>query len=117
MARTTAQGGVSGRSLVAGNLRFAIAERGDEADIRRLLRENALGGWIRLSLEREPDAFAADFGLSRSHAFIIARDRDSGEAVGICERSVRDAFIDGEIRRLPYLGALRIASGWNGMPL
>jgi hypothetical protein len=109
LARTTAQGGVSGRSLVAGNLRFAVADRADDADIRRLLRENALGGWIRLSLEREPDAFAADFGLSRSHAFIIARDRDSGEAVGICERSVRDAFVDGEVRRLPYLGSLRIA--------
>jgi hypothetical protein len=110
LARTTAQGGVSGRSLVAGNLRFAVADRADDADIRRMLRENALGGWIRLSLEREPDAFAADFGLSRSHALIIARDRDSGEAVGICERSVRDAFVDGEVRRLPYLGSLRIAS-------
>jgi hypothetical protein len=109
LARTTAQGGVSGRSLVAGNLRFAVADRADDADIRRLLRENALGGWIRLSLEREPDAFAADFGLSRSHAFIIARDRDTGEAVGICERSVRDAFVNGEARRLPYLGSLRVA--------
>jgi hypothetical protein len=110
LARTTAQGGVSGRSLVAGNLRFAVADRADEIDIRQLLRENALGGWIRLSLEREPDAFATDFGLSRSHAFVIARDRDTGEAVGVCERSVRDAFVNGEARRLPYLGALRVAS-------
>ena len=59
-----------------------------------------LGGWVRLSLEREPAAFDADFGLSRSHAFIIARDRATGEAIGICERSVRDAFVDGEIRPL-----------------
>jgi hypothetical protein len=113
LARTTAQGGVSGRSLVAGNLRFAVADREDDADIRRLLRENPLGGWIRLSLEREPDAFAADFGLSRSHAFIVARDRDSGEAVGVCERSVRDAFVDGKVRRLPYLGALRVAPAYR----
>jgi hypothetical protein len=42
------------------------------------------------------------------HGFIIARERDSGVAIGICERSVRDAFVDGEVRRLPYLGALRV---------
>jgi hypothetical protein len=113
LERNAAQGGLTGRTYVAGNLAFAVAQREDEPDIRRLLRDNPLGGWIRLSLEREPDAFAADFGLSRSHAFIVARDRESGEAVGICERSVRDAFVDGEIRRLPYLGALRVAPAYR----
>jgi hypothetical protein len=109
LERTFAQGGLSGRSLVAGNLLFSVARGEDDADIRRLFRENALGGWVRLSLEREPAAFDADFGLSRSHAFIIARDRATGAVIGICERSVRDAFIDGEIRPLPYLGSLRVA--------
>lgn len=109
MERTFAQGGLTGRSLAAGNLLFSVARQEDDADIRRLFRENALGGWVRLSLEREPDASAADFGLSRSHAFIIARDRETGEALGICERSVRDAFVDGEIQPLPYLGSLRVA--------
>jgi hypothetical protein len=99
--------------LESGNLIFSVARREDDPDIRRLLRENALGGWVRLSLEREPDAFAADFGLSGSHGIIIARERDSGEAIGICERSARDAFIDGEVRRLPYLGALRVAGAYR----
>ena len=53
MERTFAQGGVNGRTLVCGDLVFAVAGRDDDADIRRLLRENALGGWVRLSLERE----------------------------------------------------------------
>ena len=100
-----AQGGLTGRSLAHGNLVFAVAGAADEANIRRLMRDNALGGWVALSLEREPDAFAADFGLSRSHAFIIARDRATGAAVGLCERSVRDAFVDDEVCRLPFLGA------------
>jgi hypothetical protein len=66
--------------LLSGDLVFAVADREDDPDIRALLAENALGGWVQLSLEREPDAFAADFGLSRSHAFIIAgsKDRKSG---------------------------------------
>jgi hypothetical protein len=113
LERTSAQGGVTSRSLVCGNLIFGIAQREDDADIRRLLRENALGGWIRLSLEREPDSFAADLGLSRSHAFLLARARDSGEAVGICERSVRDAFVGGNVARLPYLGSLRVAPAYR----
>jgi hypothetical protein len=113
LERNAAQGGLTGRTFVAGNLTFAVAQREDEPDIRRLLRENALDGWVRLSLEREPDAFAADFGLGRSHAFIVARERTTGEAVGICEQSVRDAFIEGEIRQLPYLGSLRVAPGYR----
>jgi hypothetical protein len=101
------------QALVSGNLIFSVASHEDEPDIRRLLRENELGGWVRLSLEREGDAFAADFGLSRSHGIIIARERDSGAAIGICERSVRDTFLDGEVRRLPYLGALRVAGAYR----
>jgi hypothetical protein len=104
---------LSSRSLVLGDLVFAIAQRENDADIRRLLRENTLDGWVKLSLQREPDAFATDFGLSRSHAFIFARDRANSHAVGICERSVRDAYVDGQIRRLPYLGALRVAPAYR----
>jgi hypothetical protein len=113
MERPVAQGGVSRRSLASGGLTFTVAGREDDADIRRLLRENELGGWVRLSLERTPDAFAADFGLSRSHAFIVARDGSTGEAVGVCEHAVRDAFVGGAVRPLPYLGALRVARAYR----
>jgi hypothetical protein len=113
MERSVAQGGVSRRSFESGGLTFTVAGRSDDADIRRLLRDNELGGWVRLSLERTPDAFSADFGLSRSHAFVIAREHSTGETVGICERSVRDAFVGGEVRRMPYLGALRVAHAYR----
>jgi hypothetical protein len=88
---------------------FALATRADEPDLRRLLRDNPVGGGYALGLEREPDAFAADFGLSERHAFIIARRDDTGEAVGMCERLVAPAFVDGKVEHLPYLGALRVA--------
>ena len=94
----------------AGNIVFSVAGRQDEPDIRRLLRENALGGAFEIALEREPDAFAGDFGLSASQVFIIARDSDSGEAIGLCERVVRAAYVDGEVGALPYIGALRVAA-------
>ena len=109
MERPVAQGGLTHRSWVSGNLLFTIADRDDEAAIRALLRKNELGGWVRLSLERNSRSFGSGFGPSLSQAFIIARDPATGEAVGICERSVRKAFIDGEVQRLPYLNSLRVA--------
>src|SRR4051794_19024058 len=36
--------------------RFDVATPADDAEIRRVLRENPMPGAIRLSLEREPDA-------------------------------------------------------------
>lgn len=106
MDRPLAQGSVSS-PLKMGNIAFAVATSADGGDIRRLLREGATEGWIRISLEREPDAFATPQLVSR-HAFIIAREQRSGEAIGICEQSLRHAFIDGKRRLLPYLGALRV---------
>ena len=108
MERSIAQGGVSGRAPDPFDV--AIARRTDDADIRRLLRECATDGWIRLSLEREPDALAAAAVMGPHHHYIVARAKRSGQTIGLCEWSARETFIDGEVRLLPYLGALRIAA-------
>ena len=88
-----------------GEIVFARATRADDPDIRRLLRENPLGGRYSVSLEREPSAFAAPF----DHDFVLARDRGSGAAIGLYERTVWPVFVNGRIERIPYLGALRVA--------
>jgi hypothetical protein len=109
LERTVAQGGVSGNTLVAGGLAFSVARREADADLRRLLRDNATDGWVKLALAREPDAFAVVPVMGRHHGYIIARNRQTQEPVGMCEWSARESFIDGEPRLLAYLGALRIA--------
>lgn len=81
------------------------ATHSDDADIRRLLRENPLGGRYSIAFEREPSAFTP----GAEQDFVLARDRESGEAIGLYEHLVWPAFVNGEVRRLPYLGALRIA--------
>jgi hypothetical protein len=108
LGRNLAQSGLSDPTFVAGGFEFSVAGAEDDGDVRRLLRENATEGWIHLSFEREPSAFLHS-GPFAAHAFIIARELQSGEAAGICERASRDAFVDGETRRLAYLGSLRIA--------
>ncbi|MCC6926829.1 hypothetical protein [Novosphingobium sp.] len=88
---------------------FAVAGPADEADIRRLLRENPLGGGWEISLEREPDGLGGPHLPGERCTVVIARDSADGTAVGLCERLVRPAWIAGQKRLLPYLGALRIA--------
>ena len=87
---------------------FARATRSEQGEINRLLADNPMGGRIQVSLEQAPDPFAADFGLSDNHVSILARYRE-GEAVGYCERTTWDAFVNGAPTKLPYLGALRVA--------
>lgn len=87
---------------------YSVATRADEPALRELLSSNSLGGWVQLAFQREPDAFAATFGLAHSHDFIIAYQESTGRPVGLCERFVRDAYVNGEVARLPYLGSLRV---------
>lgn len=92
---------------------FDVATPSDEAEIRRLLRENAIGGGYAMSLEREPDGFSGVTWPGERKTIILARDRASGAAVGLAERIVRPAFVDGQRCLLPYLGALRIAASYR----
>jgi hypothetical protein len=94
-----------------GDYEFAVATRDDDPVVRDVLARVATGGQIRLSFQREPDAFGAHFG-ALSEDFILARHRTKdgrpGELVGICERVVREVFVNRERCRLPYLAALRV---------
>lgn len=86
----------------------------DEPEIRRLLRDNPMEGEIRVSLEREPDAFLAARVEGEPHHTIVARDLTSGAVVGMGSRSVWNAFVNGEPRRLGYLSQLRVDAAHRG---
>ncbi len=103
VARTVA------RSAMTVGVSFHLATVADEADIRRLLRENPIGGRYAISVEREPNGLAGTALPDERKTIILARD-SAGTAVGLCERIVRPAFVDGERCLLPYLGTLRVAA-------
>jgi hypothetical protein len=107
MAGLAVASGVS-RVLRHGGYEFSVAEKRDDGDIRRLLRENPTPGSFSLSFEREPSAFDDDGPRALRQCFIIARDRRTNEAIGVCNRAVREAYVDGRVRKLPYLSGLRI---------
>jgi hypothetical protein len=63
-----------------------------------------------MSMEREPNGLVGTGLPGERKTIVLARDDDTGAAIGLCERVVRPAYVDGERRLLPYLGALRIAA-------
>jgi hypothetical protein len=72
-----------------------------------------MDGAMRLTFEREPNAFRADAVEGDFHQKIVAMDPD-GHLIGIGGRSVRDAYVGGRPTRVGYLGQLRIAPGYRG---
>jgi hypothetical protein len=102
---------VSASTYSVGDYDYWVATRQDEPMVRALLARIATAGRMRLSFRREPNALQSYSSLAQG--YILARNRRSGEYVGICERVVREAFVNGEIRALPYLAGLRVVRGFR----
>lgn len=93
--------------MSVGALDYELASREEEPRLRQFAREQSMPGWVSLSLEREPDYFLAGATEGDQHQVMIARERATGRVVAMHSRAVRDVFVDGQVRRLPYLGGLR----------
>ena len=91
---------------------FAIATESDDADIRRLLRENPMSGRISISLEREPNYFADAHGPGERKQTVIARAGERLVCVGSC--CIRKRFVNGAPRDVGYLGGLRLDAAFAG---
>jgi hypothetical protein len=107
MEQAVAQSPVSGRTRGDG-VRFELATRADDAEIRRLLRENPMPGRISISLEREPDASLAAAVEGDVIHTIVARNGGTGRLIAMGSVSVRDVWLNGTVMRTGYLGQLRL---------
>jgi hypothetical protein len=102
-------GAVLERELTApktGGVNYRVAEDADDAEIRRLLRDNPMPGRISLSLEREPNFFADAVSPSEIKKTIVARTGGELVCVGSC--AIRERFVNGKPRMVGYLGSLRL---------
>jgi len=91
-----------------------LATPADDPEIRRLLRDNPMDGEIRVSLEREPNAFLAASVEGEPHHTVVAREPATGRIVGMGSRAVWNAFVNGEPCRLGYLSQLRVDRTFRG---
>jgi hypothetical protein len=94
----------------ASAIHFEVATPADDAEIRRLLRNNPMRGAISVSLEREPNYFIDFPGETKTT--IIARAQSRLVCVGSC--AFRSRFVNGIPRRVGYLGALRLDAPFAG---
>jgi hypothetical protein len=93
-------------------LQFTVATAEDDPAIRRLLRENSMSGQISVSFEREPDYFRGVQMAGAEDQTILAFNNGRLVCLGRC--SIRDRYINGEIRRIGYLSDLRLDSSVQG---
>jgi hypothetical protein len=100
------------RASVNTKLHFSLATPADDDAIRRLLRDNPMPGTISLSLEREPNYFADAHQPGENKQTIVARKADRIVCVGNCTTRLR--FVNGQPRRVGYLGGLRLDASAAG---
>ena len=94
------------------SVNYQLATPADEADLRTLLLDNAMPGWVSIALTREPNYFAGSrlFGTEQT---IIAREQMSRQPVGMCTYTRQPVHCNGQPAELGYLGGLRIAPAWR----
>lgn len=87
-------------------MKFSLASPAHEPQLRRLAREQAMPGWIRLAYAREPDWSAGQGVLGHVHQTIVATD-NSDSVVGCGVRAIRRVYVDGRETEIGYLCGLR----------
>jgi hypothetical protein len=93
-------------------MRFEVARPEHDPQLRALLHEHAMPGWVELTLEREPDFFAAAAVMGGVSQTIVALEEDA--VVGMGCRSVREVYLNGHPASLGYLSGLRLLQSFRG---
>ncbi len=94
---------------MSASLQIDLANAGDDAELRRLLRDNAMPGAISVAFHREPSFFRAVGIEGDSQQVIVGRDgTDTTRIRGVATRSTRTMWVNGEPHRIGYLSGLRV---------
>ena len=96
------------RALTGGRvIDLRVADEGDDADLRAMLRGNPMPSWVTMTVEREP-SFLDSLNRFGCELAVIARDNDNGSPVGMYSCAEHHVHIDGQPTTLGYLGGLRV---------
>ena len=90
-----------------------LADRSDDAGLRRFIRSTEMDGRIQTAFLREPSYFDALEVEGAYGEVAMAEDRGSGRIVSMAARSVKPAYLNGERAPLGYLSNLRVAEDYR----
>ena len=96
-------------------MEFTLADREHEPQLRALLGDSAMPGWVQLRFERDPDFFHAAATQGAATQVLAALDGES--VVGMACRSTREVYVNGVVRTLGYLSGLRLRPSHRGATL
>jgi len=85
-----------------------LAERGDDAELRALLRENPMNGFDAGYLRARTRLFLGMRHSCPFHQVGVGRDLESGRIVGLGTRSIAHAFVNGRPVPFGWLSDLRL---------
>ena len=91
---------------------FRVAEKSDDAEIRRLLRATPMRGAVRVGFEREPDYFCGANLAGGVDETVVAFASERLVCMG--RSTVRECWVDGVARRTGYLAELRLEAAARG---
>ena len=83
------------------------AAAADDAELCRLLREIQMAGQIDVAFTRELGYFNAAQVEGEKIDVLVARDRATGQIVGLGSRAEKNCYLNGQSDRIGYLSGLR----------
>lgn len=95
-------------------MRAELATPADDAELRRLHRDNPMCGDVTVSLEREPCYFRAASVAATRTTTIVIRDDATGTIAAGGDMSLRPVYLNGDEVEAAYLSALRIDHPYRG---
>jgi len=87
---------------------FSVANEKNDNQLRVIMRNTPMEGEISVIFQREPSYFYAAGTEGKFNQTIIAGDKKSDEIAGMGSRSIKPAFVNGQVVPIGYLSSLRI---------
>jgi hypothetical protein len=84
----------------------------DDAALRKLIRQDAMPGWVQLAYCREPSFFRSLNVQGKCNEVVAAKEQNA--LVGMGCRSIKPVWVNGERMNIGYLSGLRIAPSARG---
>lgn len=91
-----------------------LAQEKDSGELLSLMANVSMPGSVRVAYRRDPDFFRALQVEGRASQTIVGRDAYNGKIAGMGTRSIKPAYVNGQLTNIGYLSGLRVSESYRG---